>query len=51
MAKRKKGVLELEVNKVEKDLDNTGEEVAKGLDKTAEKAGKSVEKFLGLGKF
>ena len=51
MAKRKKGVIELEATKIEKGLNKTGEKVAKGLDKTAEKAGKSVEKFFGLGKF
>ena len=47
----KKGIVELKVNKLEKDLDKTGNKIAKGLDKSAEKAGKSVDKFLGLGKF
>jgi len=51
MTQRKKGIVELKVNKLEKDLDKTGNKLAKGLDKSAEKAGKSVDKFLGLGKF
>ena len=48
MAKRKKGVLELGMNKVEKDLDKTGDKIAKGLDKSAKSAGDSLDKYLGL---
>ena len=47
----KKGLIELNATKIEKDLSKTGNKLAKGLDKSAEKAGKSVDKFLGLGKF